>query len=306
MQSALAPAGPAAQAIAGLTAVLAAGAAVILVLMMALLTYGAVTGPRRIHTVLWIVGGGIAFPVAVLSALLVHERGLSHRLGAPPPADALRIEVEGRQWWWEVRYPTGAAGHDVVVSANEIQIPVGVPIDLVLTTQDVIHSFWVPSLAGKMDMVPGHRNRLTIQAERVGIYRGQCAEFCGVQHAHMALLVVAVTPAEFDAWLAREAARAVPPATPEQIRGHAAFLANGCGGCHTVRGTAALGRLGPDLTHVGSRRTLGAASLPNHAPTIAAWIGTSDRLKPGNRMRSFAHLDPGTVSDIAAYLVSLR
>jgi cytochrome c oxidase subunit 2 len=193
-----------------------------------------------------------------------------------------------------------------VVAANEIQIPVGVPIDLRLTSPDVIHSFWVPSLAGKMDMVPGHRTRLTIQADRAGVYRGQCAEFCGTQHARMALLVVAVPPAEFGAWLAREAGPAISPATPEQTRGHEAFLAQGCGGCHTVRGTAALGRLGPDLTHVGSRRTLAAATVPNHANAMTAWITTGDQLKPGNRMRSFAHLDRGVVSDIVAYLMSLR
>ena len=306
MQSALAPGGPAAQEIAGLTAVLAGGAAVILVLVMGLLAFGAATGPRRVHTLLWVVGGGIVFPVAVLSTLLVYDRGLSHALTAPAPPGAVRIEVEGRQWWWEVRYPMGAAGRDLVAAANEIRVPVGVPIDLLLTSLDVIHSFWVPSLAGKVDMVPGHRNRLTIQADRAGVYRGQCAEFCGVQHARMALLVVAVPRNDFDAWLAREAAPAVPPATPEQTRGHDAFLANGCGGCHTVRGTAALGRLGPDLTHVGSRRTLAAATIPNHADTMAAWIASSNAVKPGNRMPSFAHLDPATVTDIAAYLVSLR
>jgi cytochrome c oxidase subunit 2 len=127
-----------------------------------------------------------------------------------------------------------------------------------------------------------------------------------MQHARMALLVVAMSRSEFDAWLAREAAPAAPPAAPEETRGHDAFLAHGCGGCHTVRGTAALGRLGPDLTHVGSRRTLGAATIPTHRDAMAAWIASSDALKPGNRMRSFAHLDPGTVTDVAAYLVSLR
>lgn len=306
MQSALAPGGPAAQAIASLATVLAVGAAVILVLVMALLAYGALSGPRRVHTGLWVVGGGIVFPVAVLSALLVYDRGLSHALSAPPPPDAPRIEVEGRQWWWEVRYAAGVAGRDVVVTANEIHLPVGTAVDLVLTTPDVIHSFWVPSLAGKVDMVPGRRNRLTIQADRAGIYRGQCAEFCGVQHARMALLVVAAPPAEFEGWLAREAAPAAPPTTPELTEGHDAFLAHGCGGCHTIRGTTALGLLGPDLTHVGSRRTLAAATIPNHVEAMAAWISASDRLKPGNRMRSFAHLDQGTVTAIAAYLASLQ
>ncbi|MGH7400588.1 MAG: cytochrome c oxidase subunit II [Candidatus Rokuibacteriota bacterium] len=305
MQSALAPAGPAAQAIASLATVLAVGAAVILGLVIALLAYGALSGPRRVHTGLWVVGGGIVFPVVVLSALLLYDRGLTHALSAPPPPGAPTIEVEGRQWWWEVRYRPGAAGQPVV-AANELHVPVGVAVDLVLTTPDVIHSFWVPSLAGKVDMVPGHRNRLTIQADRAGIYRGQCAEFCGVQHARMALLVVAVPPAEFEAWLAREAAPAAPPTTPALARGHDAFLAHGCGGCHAIRGTAALSRLGPDLTHVGSRRTLAAATIPNHVEAMAAWISSSEQLKPGNRMRSFAHLDRDTVTAIAAYLASLR
>ncbi|MGH7367480.1 MAG: cytochrome c oxidase subunit II [Candidatus Rokuibacteriota bacterium] len=305
MQSALAPAGPAAQAIANLATVLAVGAAVILVLVMGLLAYGALGGPRRVHTGLWVVGGGIVFPVAVLSALLVYDRGLTHALSAPPAPGTRTIEVEGRQWWWEVRYPSGSGGHPVV-TANEIHLPVGTAVSLILTTPDVIHSFWVPSLAGKVDMVPGRRNRLTIQADRAGIYRGQCAEFCGVQHTRMALLVVAVPPAEFDAWLAREAAPAGSPTTPALARGHDAFLAHGCGGCHTIRGTAALGHLGPDLTHVGSRRTLAAATIPNHVEAMAAWISSSDQIKPGNRMRSFAHLDRDTVTAIAAYLASLR
>jgi len=306
MQSALAPAGPAAQAIASLATILAVGAVVILVLVMALLVYGVLGGPRRVHTGLWVIGGGIVFPVVVLSALLVYDRGLSHALSAPPPPDAPRIEVDGRQWWWEVRYTAGPGGGDVVVAANEIHLPVGTAVDLVLTTPDVIHSFWVPSLAGKVDMVPGHRNRLTLQSDRAGIYRGQCAEFCGVQHARMALLVVAEPPAEFARWLAREAAPATAPATPELALGHDAFIAHGCGGCHTIRGTTALGRLGPDLTHVGSRRTLAAATVPNHVEAMAAWIAASDRVKPGNRMRSFAHLDQGTVTAIAAYLGSLQ
>ena len=306
MQSALAPGGPAAEEFVTLATVLAGGAVVILVLVMALLVHGALGEPRRTSTGLWVIGGGILFPVAVLSALLGYDQGLTHALTAPASAGAPRIEVEGRQWWWEVRYLAQAADRNAVITANEIHIPTGVPVELILTTPDVIHSFWVPSLAGKVDMVPGRRNRLTLHANRQGVYRGQCAEFCGVQHAQMALLVVAAPTATFQTWLAREAAPASAPATPEMARGHDAFLAHGCGGCHTIRGTGALGKLGPDLTHVGSRRTLGAGTLSNHVEAMAAWIASGERIKPGNRMPSFAHLDRDTVGAVAAYMASLK
>jgi cytochrome c oxidase subunit II len=305
MQSTLAPGGPAAEGFVTLATVLAAGAAVILVLVMALLVHGAFGEPRRASTELWVIGGGILFPVTVLSALLGYE-GLTHAFTVPAPPGAPRIEVEGRQWWWEVRYLAPSPGRDAVVAANEIHIPTGVAVDLILTTPDVIHSFWVPSLAGKVDMVPGRRNRLTLQADREGRYRGQCAEFCGVQHAQMALLVVAVPAATFQTWLAREAVPAAAPATPELARGHDAFLAHGCGGCHTIRGTAALGKLGPDLTHVGSRRTLAAGTIVNHIEALAAWVASGQQIKPGNRMPSFAHLDRDTVGAVAAYMASLE
>jgi cytochrome c oxidase subunit 2 len=305
MQSALAPAGPAAQTIADLTTVLAIGALVILLGVMLLLTYGGLSGPGRGRTDLWVIGGGIVFPVLVLSALLVYDRALTHALHTPAGASALTIEVEGRQWWWEVRYPRRESGGPVV-TANEIHVPVGADIVLALTTSDVIHSFWVPSLAGKVDMVPGRHNRLVLRADRAGVYRGQCAEFCGVQHARMALLVVAVAPAAFEAWRAREGGDATAPATPEETRGLDAFLAQGCGGCHTIRGTAAGGQLGPDLTHLGARRTLAAGTLANRRETMAEWIADGHRVKPGNRMPSYGHLDAETVGALAAYLVGLK
>jgi cytochrome c oxidase subunit II len=305
MQSALEPGGPVAQAIASLTTVLSLGAAAVLILVMALLAYSSLAPPRRVSTGLWVVGGGIVFPVVVLTALLVYDRSLTEALTAPAPPGARRIEVEGRQWWWEVRYPR-PGGREPVVTANELHLPTGVPVEISLTTLDVIHSFWAPSLAGKVDMVPGRRNQLTMRADREGVYRGQCAEFCGVQHAGMALVVVAQSPAAFEDWLAREASPAHSPATPEQTGGLEAFLSSGCGGCHTIRGTAALGRLGPDITHIGSRRTLAAGTLANHAGTMSAWISDGDRLKPGNRMPSFAHLDASTVAALTAYLTSLK
>jgi cytochrome c oxidase subunit 2 len=305
MQSALAPAGPAAEAIASLTTVLAAGAAAILVLVMVLLAGSALGGPRRAATGLWVIGGGIVLPVVTLSALLVHGGGLALALHGPAPAGALTIEIEGRQWWWHVRYP-GGDGRPEAVTANEVHVPVGRAVELRLTTADVIHSFWVPSLAGKVDMVPGRRNRLTLRADRAGTYRGQCAEFCGVQHAGMALLLVALPASEFAAWRARQAEPAPPPATPELAAGHEAFLAQGCAGCHAIRGTAAQGRLGPDLTHVGGRRTLAGAGIVNHRDAMLAWLAAGDRLKPGNRMPSYAQVDHDVLAAIAAYLTSLE
>jgi cytochrome c oxidase subunit 2 len=305
MQSTLVPAGPAAESTAFLTGVLAAGAAAILLLVMALLAHGALAGPGRASTGLWVVGGGIVLPVALLSALLVYERVFMHAVHAPSGADALIIEVEGRQWWWEVRYP-GAGGAPDVVTANEVHVPVGKEVELLLTAADVIHSFWVPSLAGKVDMVPGRRNRLTLRADRAGAYRGQCAEFCGVQHAQMALLVVAVPPPTFAAWRSHQAEPAPQPADAELAGGLEALLAHGCGGCHTIRGTAAVGRLGPDLTHVGSRRTLAAATLTNHRDAMLSWLTAGDRLKPGNRMPSYAGADHDALAAIAAYLSGLR
>lgn len=304
MQSVLSPAGPAAQDIVTLTTVLVAGAAGVLILVIALLAHGALREGAPVSTGLWVVGGGIVFPLVTLTALFVYSARVTDALSAHAPSGALRIEVAGWQWWWEVRY-SGADGAPVV-SANEIHAPAGAPVELVLTTPDVIHAFWVPSLAGKVDMVPGRAHRLTLRADTPGVYRGQCAEYCGTQHAQMALTLVAEPPEAFAAWLAREAAPAPSPTTPDAARGLEAFLAQGCGACHTVRGTDARGRLGPDLTHLASRRTLAAGSLGNDAAARRAWLAASSALKPGNRMPSYAHLDPATLDAIAAYLTTLR
>ena len=304
MQSALNPAGPAAQDIVTLTTILTIGAGLILLAVMALVAYGGLRDAAPVSTGLWVVGGGVMFPLVVLSALFLYSTRMTDALTGPVPSDALRVEVDGRQWWWEVRY-SGPAGQSVV-AANELHIPTGAAIEVSVTSPDVIHSFWVPSLGGKVDMVPGRANRLTLRADRAGVYRGQCAEYCGTQHAQMALLLVAETPEAFAAWLRAEAAPASPPSTPEATLGLEAFLANGCGACHAVRGTQALGRLGPDLTHLASRRTLAAGSLGNDARTIRAWLVAGSALKPGNRMPSFAHLDAATLDAITAYLATLR
>jgi cytochrome c oxidase subunit 2 len=305
MQSALSPASAAAHEIATLTYVMAAGGAVILLLVMALLVRGAAHDAQPAGTTQWVVGGGIVFPGVVLLALLLYTSPMTAAMTAPARPAALRVEIDGRQWWWHVRY-VPAGGGEVVVAANELRIPAGLDVELILTSPDVIHSFWAPSLAGKVDMVPGHVNRLLVRADRPGVYRAQCAEYCGTQHAQMALVVVAETRDAFAAWLAAEAAPAQAPATPDAAQGHEAFLAHGCGGCHTIRGTAALGILGPDLTHVASRRTLAAGALDNGAAAMRAWLARGGTIKPGNRMPSYGHLDPATLDAMAAYLANLR
>jgi cytochrome c oxidase subunit II len=304
VQSTLTAAGTPAHDLLTLTYLLTIGAAMILVGVSALLAHSIGRAPGPVNTGLWVVGGGLVLPVVVLSTLLFYSTRLSDALGGARPANVARIEVEGRQWWWEVRYPEAAGGP--VVAANEIHLPLGTATELLLSSPDVIHSFWVPSLGGKVDMVPGRVNRLTLRAERVGTYRGQCAEYCGTQHAQMALVVVVESAPAFAAWLVAEAATARPPNTPEGTRGLDLFHIHGCGGCHTIRGTGALGRLGPDLTHLASRRTLAAGTLANDAATLRAWIADGHTLKPGNLMPAYRHLDGATLDALTAYLASLR
>ena len=288
MQSALNPIGPDAAIIAEISWVLFIGGAVIFVAVMALAA-AAVAGKLRLAEKPLIVVGGIVFPLVTLSALLVY--GLVRAASLHPVAAApLRIEVVGQQWWWRVRYP----GFE---TANEIRIPVGRPVELVLRSADVLHSFWVPVLAGKLDMVPGKENRLRVRADRPGEFRGQCAEYCGGPHAQMALYVVALPEDEFAQWAAAQH-------RPAQST-HPLFASH-CAACHTVRGTPAAGVLGPDLTHVGSRLSIGAGILPNNAGTIAGWIASSQHFKPGNLMPSFEHFSGEELRTLARYVESLK
>ncbi len=307
MQSMLETHGPEAEWIALIAWIVFVGGTAIFVGVMALAAY-ALLAPRRwtrpIGRQSLVIGGGIVFPVVVLSALLGWTLSVADTMAPAGGGAALRVEVIGRMWWWEVRYPD--AGPDGFVTANEIHVPVGRQVELTLLAADVIHSFWVPSLAGKLDMIPGHRNTLRIEATRPGAFRGQCAEYCGAQHAHMAFFVVAHPPEEFAAWLAREAGPAREPEAPALRQGRALFLDSGCGACHAVRGTPADGRFGPDLTHVGSRRTIGAGMLPNNIGTLAGWIADSQQIKPGNHMPSFNTFTGAELRTLAAYLASLE
>jgi len=236
----------------------------------------------------------------VLSALLVYGLGLTSHLTQEPAAGEMRVRVTGEMWWWRVGYLDGA-GREVLQDANELHIPVGRPVVLELDSADVIHSLWIPRLSGKVDMIPGRRNLMRVQADAPGAYGGQCAEYCGGPHALMGLHVVAEDPARFEAWrMAQRAGAAQAPA-----RGRTLFESH-CSGCHTVRGTPAAGTLGPDLTHVGSRIALAAAALPNDDAGRARWIAAGQHVKPGNLMPQYAELPADDLAALAAYLAALR
>jgi cytochrome c oxidase subunit 2 len=207
---------------------------------------------------------------------------LSATANPPPGPAAATVEVTGHQWWWEVRYVSDDSSQEFV-TANEIHIPMGKVVNVTLHAADVIHSFWVPQLAGKTDLIPGQENRTWIEALRPGIYRGQCGEYCGEQHAHMGFNVIASSPAEFEEWRRQQLQSAASAAVGQAKAGQDLFTTR-CGICHTVRGTLAGGNLGPDLTHVMSRSTIGAAALPNNPASLAAWIADPQHIKPGNFM----------------------
>jgi cytochrome c oxidase subunit 2 len=216
----------------------------------------------------------------------------------------LSIQVVGHQWWWELHYPD-AVPSQAITTANEIHIPVGRPVELELASRDVIHSFWAPSLHGKRDLIPGHGSRLVVQADRPGVLHGQCAEFCGLQHANMGFLVVAEPADEFEAW--RAAQRRPPPAPADavQARGPRVFLSAPCAMCHAVQGTPAGGQNGPDLSHVASRRRLAAGTVANTSESMSRWIADPHQLKPGTRMPPTA-LEPADLEALTAYLESLK
>lgn len=220
----------------------------------------------------------------------------------PAGPGVVEVTVTGNQWWWEYEYP----GLDVV-TANELYIPTGQKIDITLKSDDVIHSFWVPKLAGKVDMIPNRTNKMVIEADTPGVYYGQCAEFCGISHANMRLRVIAQTPAEFERWVASNAAPAKAPDPendPEAAAGAAAFRAKGCASCHTVKGFAA-GNVGPDLTHFAQRDTFAGAIFDNDERNLRAWLRDPPEEKPGSTMPDL-DLTEDEISDLIAYLDTLK
>jgi cytochrome c oxidase subunit 2 len=306
-QSALDPAGEGAARIATLFWVMLAGSGIIWLGMMALTVAAIRARPEaqsQRRTALLIIGGGAILPTVVLTALLIYGLALLPELVAPAPPGSLQLKVTGEMWWWRVRYVT--SGGVPVELANELHLPLAEPADLRLDSADVIHSFWIPSLGGKLDMFPGRTTRLSLRPTRAGVFRGVCAEYCGTSHALMGLHAVVEDRASFERWLAHQAEPARAPADPLAARGAELFIADGCGGCHTIRGTSAGGVIGPDLTHVGSRQGLGAGLLANDPPGFLRWIQHTESIKPGSTMPSFGMLPEDDLRALAAYLEGLQ
>lgn len=314
-QNALAPESHSSKDIASLFWWMMGGAWLGLALVVALLVLawrrgnrrgigGDSTGDKPGERAAWyvVVGAGIAMPVLVIATLFVVADLFVIRTTEAPASNATRLTVlvVGHQWWWEVRYPGTS-----VVTANELHIPVRTPVRVEVRTADVIHSFWVPRLNRTIDAIPGRTNAIELYADAAGRYRGQCDEFCGLQHAHMAFYVFADPPAVYRRWLAAQATPAASPATAQAKAGEAAFLAGACSSCHAIRGTSASADVGPDLTHVASRTTLGALAVPNTRSDLARWIVDSQHAKPGNDMPNI-DLSTTNLDAIVAYLEGLK
>lgn len=249
----------------------------------------------------------VSVAVAVTGLTVLALTGLSYagqrRLYTAKP-DSLTVKLTGHQWWWEARYEDSQPSR-IFTTANEIHIPAGERVTFQLSSSDVIHSFWVPNLSGKLDLIPGMDNKLQLVAEREGVYRGQCAEFCGYQHAHMGLTVIAQSQDAFERWREAQIRAADPPGDEASSKGQAVFLSKPCALCHTVRGTSAGGRVGPDLTHLGSRLHLASATLPLTRGTLGAWIIDPQSIKPGVHMPT-TQLQPDEIDPLLSFLVGLK
>ncbi|MDX1548991.1 MAG: cytochrome c oxidase subunit II [Lysobacter spongiicola] len=306
--STLAPAARGASDIAHLFLVMAVGATVVWAAVVGIALYAAFLRPRPHgrRTARWLVlGGGVLVPTLTLGALLLYGLVLMPQLREPAPHDGLRIAVSGEQWWWRVDYHLPAQDAPVTL-ANEIRLPVGERIEFQLRSPDVIHSFWIPPLGGKLDMIPGRTTTLILEPTRTGTFRGICAEYCGASHARMQFVAQVMEREAFNRWLDAQAAPAKPATGTLARRGEQAFLAHGCGACHTVRGTPAAGRVGPDLTHVGSRLSLAAGVLPNDTKAFRDWVAHPEAAKPGVLMPAFGMLPEEDLDAIAAYLEGLQ
>ena len=313
MSGALTPQGPAAADIAGLWWLmfwlgLAIYLAVLALLVVPMVRNGrrappdsASTGGRLAGAMIW--GGGVVLPLGVLLVLVIASGTVSARVpwNRDAPAEGeVTIDVTGHMFWWEVHYPE--PGFE---TANEIVIPAGEPVHVRLGSSDVIHSFWIPSLHGKMDLIPGQDTTITLEAAEPGIYRGQCAEFCGLSHAWMLLTVDARERADFEEWAMSQAEPAADATQPSVQEGREVFATSSCVACHAVRGHTGEADLGPDLTHLASRRTIAAGALPNTRGHLGGWILNPQRLKPGNRMPPTA-VEAADLQVLLDYLGSLR
>lgn len=265
------------------------------------LNFSRQTETRRRNAVL----SALSVTVVILFVFLIYSystgRALTADLGQK---NGLSIELTGHQWWWEVRYDDVDASN-IFITANEIHIPVGVPVLFTLHGADVIHSLWVPNLAGKKDLIPGKVATMWLQADKPGVYRGQCAEYCGLQHARMALWIVAEPQDQFNAWRQNETQGSVQPASDSQKRGQQVFLTSACVMCHAIGGTPAGANFGPNLTHVGNRHTIAAATLSNTRDHLMSWIVNSQTFKPGNKMPA-NNLGQQDLDALVDYLQSLK
>jgi cytochrome c oxidase subunit II len=307
-QSMLIPAGLEARQISSLTWVLFLFSAFVFLVVMAA-AFAAIYGSRFVREILaaskTIIALGLVFPAVTLLALFIYSAWSTNQLlAATEGPDQAIIKVTGEQWWWRVSYPTKTGTS--FESANEIHVPVGQPVVFELTSADVIHSFWIPALGGKIDMIPGRTTRLRLTAERAGTYRGQCAEYCGGPHALMAIVVIAKDAQAYASWVDQQSEPARPPATDAERNGATLFAAAGCGSCHTIDGTSANGTIGPNLTHLASRHSVGIDQNPVSHDNIVRFLSEGQTVKPRNHMPEFRFLEPGTRAAIASYLLSLR
>jgi cytochrome c oxidase subunit 2 len=305
IQSALEPASVHADRIAALWDIFLVVSVVVYVLVL-LFLFVALRRRQSEHTKGVRTGITIATGITVVTlfALLVSSV-VTGRAIAYAPAQTIDITVTGRQWWWQVDYEHPSDQSKRFTSANELFIPVGVPVQVKLRSTDVIHSFWIPNLHGKQDLIPGHENAILLQATKPGVYRGQCAEFCGLQHAKMALWVTAVPLAEFAKWAEQQRQSSKIPSTPQQRKGQDVFMSSPCPLCHNVQGTNASGKTGPDLTHFASRRSIAAGTLPNRRGFLAGWILDPQHIKPGAFMPP-TQLEQGDLEPLLAYVESLK
>lgn len=307
IQSTLDPASREAERISNLFWWMAAGAIVIWLTVIGLVIYAIRADPQRRsqrRDSFLIIGGGAVVPTVVLAVLLIYGLAPIPVLLAPAPEGSLQIAVSGEQWWWRVRYQPPGGG--VIELANEIRLPVGEPVQFKLDSPDVIHSFWIPSLSGKVDMIPGRVTWLAVRPTKTGIFRGACAEYCGTSHALMNFSVEVMENGDFRRWLEHQSTPAPPPGEQLGVRGQELFLANGCGACHRVRGTSASGVIGPDLTHVGSRLSIAAGALHNEPEDFQRWIAHTSDVKPEVIMPSFHMLAPDELRALAVYLEGLK
>ncbi len=310
--SILDPHGPSASRIATLTWILFGTAAVVFVIVVGILLVAifrrqrppvdqpALPGANDRRLILFVIISGGVLPAVVLLVLMSLGVFTEMTLAAPATTPRYTIDVIGHDWWWEIRYPNQG-----FVTANELHVPVGQPVYLKLTSADVIHSFWVPQLKEQQDMIPGQTNTIWLQADQAGTYSGECNEYCGPEHAKMKFVLVADKPDDFAAWIKAQQQTPPPPTDPLAFQGQQIFLGSSCDYCHAVQGTNASGKLGPDLTHFGSRLTIGAGILPNNLGNLGGWIINSQVIKPANKMPPI-DLNGDELQAVSAYMESLK